>query len=68
MQGPSHLMASWYFGEALGLRSPLECFGDRADAWLVRTVRGGAPVSGRVRWLIWGAVLLVVIAVLAPLR
>ena len=49
-------------------RSPLECFGDRADAWLVRTVRGGAPVSGRVRWLIWGAVLLVVIAVLAPLR
>ncbi len=48
-------------------RSPLECFGDRADAWLARTVRGGAASGGRVRWLIWAAVLVAVIAVLAPL-
>jgi membrane-bound metal-dependent hydrolase YbcI (DUF457 family) len=49
-------------------RSPLECFGERADAWLVRTVRGGgATGGGRTRWLIWAAVLLAVIAVLAPL-
>lgn len=50
-------------------RSPLECFGERADAWLARTVRGGAPQArgGMLRWLIWAAILIVVIAVLAPL-
>lgn len=54
-------------------RSPLECFGDRADAWLVRTVRQGsggttaATGSSATRWIIWLAVALGVVAVLAPL-
>jgi len=39
-------------------RSPLECFGDRADAWFVRTARqeppatGPSPRSRIVRWII----------------
>lgn len=54
-------------------RSPMECFGDRASAWLTRTVRQeklAAPSvrPGLQRWIIWAAVALVVIAVLAPLR
>jgi membrane-bound metal-dependent hydrolase YbcI (DUF457 family) len=52
-------------------RSPLECFGDRADAWLVRTVRGqreAARSSSRwLRWAIWGSLLLATVAILAPL-
>ena len=53
-------------------RSPLECFGGRADAWLVSTVRqterpGAASGAGRLRWVIWAVVALVVIAILAPL-
>ena len=52
-------------------RSPLECFGDRADAWLVRTVRAdpaAAPArSSSLRWIIWVVVALAVAAILAPL-
>jgi len=54
-------------------RSPLECFGDRADTWLARTVRqkaAGAVSSARtrkLRWIIWAAVLLAAAAILAPL-
>ena len=53
-------------------RSPLECFGDRADHWLVRVVQqgadhGSAAPGGNLRWIIWAVVVLVVIAILAPL-
>jgi len=49
-------------------RSPFECFGDRADAWLVRTVRNEtAAASGKLRWVIWAGLLVLVIGVLAPL-
>jgi len=49
-------------------RSPFECFGDRADAWLVRTVRNEtAAAPGKLRWAIWAGLLLLVIGVLAPL-
>ncbi|MGH8673909.1 MAG: metal-dependent hydrolase [Burkholderiales bacterium] len=53
-------------------RSPLECFGDRADAWFVRVARQGSGRStagggGRLRWIIWAAVILGAIAILAPL-
>jgi hypothetical protein len=49
-------------------RSPLECFGDRADRRLVTVVRQGAVRStGRARWAIWAAVLLATVAILAPL-
>jgi membrane-bound metal-dependent hydrolase YbcI (DUF457 family) len=52
--------------------SPLECFGDRADRWLVGVVRQerapeGAAQSGRLRWIIWMAIAAVVVAILAPL-
>lgn len=55
-------------------RSPLECFGDRADAWLVRTMRQGssgstvpAGRSSAMRWIIWAVVVLAAAAILAPL-
>jgi membrane-bound metal-dependent hydrolase YbcI (DUF457 family) len=51
-------------------RSPLECFGDRPDRWLVTVVRQGAvrsSGSGRTRWVIWAVVLVVTVAILAPL-
>lgn len=54
-------------------RSPLECFGDRADAWLVRTARqesaAAVPSAGarKLRWIIWAVVLLAAAAILAPL-
>ena len=51
-------------------RSPLECFGDRADGWFCGIVRGEAPArpsNPRMRWIIWGVLALGVIAVLAPL-
>jgi len=52
-------------------RSPVECFGNRADAWLVAIVRqermAPTPTSGRLRWIIWAVLALVVIAVMAPL-
>ena len=42
----------------LAERSPLECFGDRANGRLVRTVRHEhvprGPNSTLMRWLIWG--------------
>jgi len=51
-------------------RSPVECFGDRADRWFCGIVRGEArsrPANPRLRWIIWGVLALGVIAVLAPL-
>ena len=52
-------------------RSPFECFGARADRWLVGVVRqepGAAGArSGRLRWIIWAALAMAIIAVLAPL-
>lgn len=51
-------------------RSPMECFGDRADAWFCGVVRGESQSRAsnpRLRWIIWGGLLLGVAAVLAPL-
>ncbi len=56
-------------------RSPIECFGDRADAWFTRIVREGSdsragraqPSNPRLRWIIWGAIVLGTLAILAPL-
>ena len=49
-------------------RSPLECFGDRADRWLVAVVRQGSVSSSpRLRLAIWLTLAIVVIAILAPL-
>ena len=50
-------------------RSPLDCFGGAADGWFVRTVRNErrATASPRTRWIIWAAVALVCVAILAPL-
>jgi membrane-bound metal-dependent hydrolase YbcI (DUF457 family) len=55
------------FGKYAGY-SPVECFGDRADRWIVQVLqRGAVASSGRLRLAIWIAVLLAVVAVLAPL-
>ena len=58
------------YGRAVG-RSPLECFGDRADRWMVGVLRqqpaSATPSGGKLRWLIWGAVILGALAILAPL-
>lgn len=59
------------YARAMG-RSPVECFGDRADAWLVAVARqernaAASPAAGRTRWIVWAVLALVVIAVLAPL-
>lgn len=54
-------------------RSPVECFGDRADRWFTHVVREGSDsrshsaTSKRLRWIIWIALALLVVAVLAPL-
>lgn len=53
-------------------RSPVECFGDRADRWVVRIARQQREATavagaGRTRWIVWALVALVVLAVLAPL-
>ena len=53
-------------------RSPMECFGDRADAWFTSIVREGSDARSASsqpwrRWAIWAALLLLVVAVLAPL-
>jgi hypothetical protein len=49
-------------------RSPMECFGTRADAWLVGLVQNKkTEQKGMLRWLIWGALAIAIIAVLAPL-
>ena len=55
-------------------RSPIECFGDRADRWFVRVVREGSDAksaspgrASRLRWAIWAGVILGALAVLAPL-
>ncbi len=65
-------LAGMFIYARIAGRSPLECFGDRADAWFVRVVREGSTRNqegrgGRLRWIIWAAVALVVVAVLAPL-
>jgi len=64
------LTAGMFACAKAGGRSPIECFGDRADAWFCGIVRGQAPArdsNPRLRWIIWGALLLGVVAVLAPL-
>ncbi|OGA37407.1 MAG: hypothetical protein A3G24_04135 [Betaproteobacteria bacterium RIFCSPLOWO2_12_FULL_62_13] len=52
-------------------RSPFECLGARADRWLVGVVRQEqSPAQGDagwLRWIIWGALVLLTIAILAPL-
>lgn len=67
-------VAMFAYAKARG-RSPVECFGDRADRWFAHVVREGsdagrpgpAAVRGRLRWIIWVAVALGAVAVLAPL-
>jgi membrane-bound metal-dependent hydrolase YbcI (DUF457 family) len=72
-------LAILYGAIALGLayarvvgRSPMECFGDRADRWLVSVMRqetaAPAPRRNRQRLVIWICVLVVVAAILIPLR
>lgn len=60
-------------------RSPMECFGDRADRWMVLVLRQGSDGPGgpeapesvrarmRLRAAIWICVVLVAVAILAPL-
>lgn len=52
-------------------RSPFECFGAAADRWLVAVVRQEkrpeSPDASRLRWIIWGVLLLATIGLLAPL-
>jgi membrane-bound metal-dependent hydrolase YbcI (DUF457 family) len=63
------LAAMFLYAKYAG-RSPMECFGARADAWftsVVRQQRAPARDASRVRWIIWAVLLLVVAAVVAPL-
>lgn len=72
------LAATLAYGRVMG-RSPMECFGDRADGWFVRILREGRDVRAgtldpaearavrRRRAIIWTAVVLVALAILAPL-
>jgi len=64
------LGAMLLYARAVG-RSPLECFGDRASAWLTGVVRqerrSDSAAAGRLRWVIWVSVALLAVAVLAPL-
>jgi membrane-bound metal-dependent hydrolase YbcI (DUF457 family) len=64
------LAAMFLYARGAG-RSPIECFGDRADRWFVGVVRqqqGEARGdNARLRWIIWVAVLVIVAAVVAPL-
>jgi membrane-bound metal-dependent hydrolase YbcI (DUF457 family) len=59
------------YGRLMG-RSPMECFGDRADRWLVGVLRQErtAPRAlwNRQRIIIWLCVLLAIVAILIPLR
>jgi len=52
-------------------RSPFECFGPRADRWLVAVVRqeqATAQTGGAwLLWIIWGGLIVATIAILAPL-
>jgi membrane-bound metal-dependent hydrolase YbcI (DUF457 family) len=64
-------LAAMFAYAKFGARSPLECFGDRADAWFVRIATqapSAAPAErSNLRWIIWAAVILGAIAILAPL-
>jgi len=71
------LAGTLLYARAVG-RSPLECFGTRADQWMVRIVREGSDsraaldaravaATRRRRAIIWVAVVAAVVAVLAPL-
>lgn len=72
------LAATLLYGRAMG-HSPMECFGDRADRWMVRVLQQGtdghpgpvdpavARAQRRRRIVIWVAVALAAIAILAPL-
>jgi membrane-bound metal-dependent hydrolase YbcI (DUF457 family) len=66
------------YGKLAG-RSPMECFGDRADQWMVRILQQGSdsrvddsdPGAARARRkrriIIWTAVILATVAILVPL-
>jgi membrane-bound metal-dependent hydrolase YbcI (DUF457 family) len=63
------LVGVFVYARLMG-RSPVECFGDRADRWFVGVVqqRGGRKhTSSRTRWIIWAVVALGALAILAPL-
>lgn len=61
------LVGTLAFGKWAGY-SPVECFGDRADRWTIQVLqRGSVASSGRTRLAIWAAVLVAVVAILAPL-
>lgn len=65
-------LAGIFIYARLAGRSPMECFGDRADGWLVRVVRQeDGPASGastrRTRLIIWATLAIVVVAILYPL-
>jgi membrane-bound metal-dependent hydrolase YbcI (DUF457 family) len=71
----SCLAATMLYARVAG-RSPVECFGDRAERWFVGVTRQGmdgvqrAPAGAnrqRVRIIIWIAVVFLVIVALAPL-
>lgn len=62
------LAGTLFYAHSAG-RSPFECFGTRADRWLVGVVRRqqGGAAAGRLRWIIWGSLALATIAIMAPL-
>ena len=64
-------LAGMFAYARFGARSPLECFGDRADAWFIRTATQAPGPAGErtksLRWIIWAGVILGAIAILAPL-
>jgi inner membrane protein len=72
------LAGTLLYGRAVG-HSPVECFGGRADRWMVRILREGsdrpagsvdaaaAAAARRQRILIWSGVVLATLAILAPL-
>ena len=61
------LLYAWAMGY-----SPMECFGDRADRWLVGVMRqeraASTAAATRQRLVIWLCVLAIVVAILIPLR
>jgi hypothetical protein len=71
------LAGTLLYARAVG-RSPMECFGDRTDAWIVRILQQGSDAGAQLpahaapdgQWLriaIWGALIAATIAILAPL-
>jgi membrane-bound metal-dependent hydrolase YbcI (DUF457 family) len=64
-------LAAMFAYAKFAARSPLECFGDRADAWFVRIAtqapRPAGTQGNSLRWIIWACLILGAIAILAPL-